>query len=253
MVFAQEPPRTNYDVNFVLGRIPIRVHPLFWLVTVLLGGLSSPPREVLIWVIVCFVSILVHELGHAVAILRYGWRPWIVLYAMGGLALHESSSPWQAKQQANSPQTQIVISLAGPGAGIALGFLTAALIWISGRSLAMNFFGADLTIGRGPSLSGVAESLAADLLWLNICWSLVNLLPIYPLDGGQVAREVLLATTEDGYHRSLRLSLVAAAAVALFFLLRGELFGAILFGMLAYNNYQMLARGSMGGGPYSSR
>ena len=44
------------------------------------------PLHSFIWLAVVTVSILIHELGHAVAIRYYGYRPWITLYGLGGLA-----------------------------------------------------------------------------------------------------------------------------------------------------------------------
>ena len=49
------------------------------------------------------------------------------------------------------------------------------------------------------------------MLYVNIFWGLVNLLPVYPLDGGQIARELLeLASPADGVRQSLWLSVIAA-------------------------------------------
>ena len=68
-----EPPPSPGDVHFRLFGVPVRVHPFFWLTTVLMGlnpkG-GTPPAELLIWVAVVFVSILVHEFGH-VALIRH--------------------------------------------------------------------------------------------------------------------------------------------------------------------------------------
>ena len=68
-----EPPRTGGDLNFQLFGIPVRVHPLFWLIAVLLGISGDPqPAEILLWVVAVFVSILVHELGHALTMRAFG-------------------------------------------------------------------------------------------------------------------------------------------------------------------------------------
>ena len=87
-----EPPQTQYDLRFQILGIPVRVHPFFWLVVVVLGlsgGAKTTPAELLIWAGCVFVSILVHELGHAAAALAHGWRPWITLYGFGGLASYQ--------------------------------------------------------------------------------------------------------------------------------------------------------------------
>ena len=82
-----EPAPTQADLHFRIFGFPVRVHPLFWVVTVLLGLQGrADPFETLVWVGVVFVSILVHELGHATLERTFGGHPWITLYSFGGLA-----------------------------------------------------------------------------------------------------------------------------------------------------------------------
>ena len=110
-----EPPPTQADLHFRVFGIPVRVHPLFWIVTLFLGLAAArrPIRcETLIWVAVVFVSILVHELGHALMQRYFGGHPWITLYGFGGLASCNDCD--------RSPRSQILISLAGPVAGFLL-------------------------------------------------------------------------------------------------------------------------------------
>ena len=66
----------------------------------------------LCWVVAVFLSVLVHEMGHALAIRALGVQPWITLYGMGGLTSHRGGRL--------PPKTQILVSLAGPAAGFAL-------------------------------------------------------------------------------------------------------------------------------------
>ena len=77
------------------------------------------------------------------------------------------------------------------------------------------------------------------LLLVNIFWGLMNLLPIYPLDGGQIARELLqTANPREGLRQALVLSIVASAGLAALCLLKWhENYMAIFFGYLAYTNY----------------
>jgi stage IV sporulation protein FB len=80
------------------------------------------------------------------------------------------------------------------------------------------------------------------LLWVNIFWGFINLLPVYPLDGGHIARNVLLQVDPaDGVRKSMWVSVVTGALIALFafFFLR-SLYMAILFGFLAFQSYQSL-------------
>lgn len=250
-MFLVEPPRSQYDVNFRVFGFPVRVHPYFWLITVMLaasGGGGMRPAELLIVVGVVFTSILIHELGHAVMQRHFGGRPWITLYGMGGLASCDDCD--------RRPSSQILISLAGPAAGFMLAFAVAGVVRLSGHIVGMNVgnaasipagvFSMSLpltTVYWSPLASDNANFIIAQLFWINILWGLVNLLPIYPLDGGRVAREVLtLGNARRGIVMSLQLSVVAAALMAAYGALGMQsLFTAIFFGYLAYSSYRMLA------------
>ena len=91
---------TPYDLNFSLLGVPIRVHPLFWLAALVLG-LNLNPHQLPIWIAVVFVSIVVHEMGHALMIRSFGWQPSIVLYTFGGLAMHQPTHHSAGKQIRN--------------------------------------------------------------------------------------------------------------------------------------------------------
>ena len=92
----------------------------------------------LIFAIVVFVSILVHELGHALAFRRYGTASRIVLYHFGGLAIPEES-PWGESQWRLSDdrpeRNEIVISLAGPVAGFLLAAVVIGAVRLAGHKL----------------------------------------------------------------------------------------------------------------------
>jgi membrane-associated protease RseP (regulator of RpoE activity) len=256
-----EPTRTAYDLQFSLLGIPVRVHPMFWLVSVLLGsrGLENSPQpmgELLMWVAVVFVSILVHEMGHAIAIRGYGWRPWVTLYAFGGLASYEkgyTASYSSYRRKGNTPTGQIIISLAGPVAGFLLAGVVIAALYLAGRRMLFPILGWPVMFGRGEWLYEVnvwVVLLVQQLLWVNIYWGLVNLLPVYPLDGGQVSRELFMSfSPRDGYQQSLLVSIFAGGALAVYGAYQKDLWLAILFGVLAYQSYQLLQqhRGGWGG------
>lgn len=256
MIF-QEPQRTPYDLNFQILGIPVRVHPFFWLLSLLLGmGLhSDDSRGLLLWVVICFVSILVHEFGHALTIRYFGWSPHVVLYSFGGLAIYNPSfSPVQrgGRRARNTGVVQILISLAGPGAGFLLAALVFAALLMSNKQALIYFYGELRPIGRGTPIENIAIlKVIVDLLYVNIYWGLLNLLPIYPLDGGQVSRELFLANSRDGIRQSLVVSFITAAAIAVAsFLWWNQTYMALMFGYLAYVNYGQMSGpwgGSMGG------
>ncbi|MCB9777901.1 MAG: hypothetical protein H6742_05005 [Alphaproteobacteria bacterium] len=113
-----------------------------------------------VYALVLMGSIFVHELGHAVVGARLGLQPQrIALHGFGGYCQYGRRP---------TPGKGVISSLAGPAAGLLLG----------GVLLVLSF-----TIGG--SLSGRAAYLLQQAIFINIFWSLFNLLPMYPMDGGQ--------------------------------------------------------------------
>ncbi len=245
MLLFQPPPTTRYDLRFTIVGIPVRVHPLFWVMTLLFGASSGDFIHLLIWVAAVFVSILVHELGHALAMRRFGLPSQIVLHLSGGLTVPEPAS-WGNSWANVSLQSnqEIFVSLAGPGAGFLLAALVMVGVVAAGGSIIMTaLFGViPLPTAVLPLGGKVANLLAMTLLWVNVFWGLINLIPVHPLDGGIVARHLLVkADPWDGVRKSLWISVIAGAVVAVagLFLL-GSIYIALLFGFLAFQSYQSL-------------
>jgi membrane-associated protease RseP (regulator of RpoE activity) len=85
--------------------------------------------------------------------------------------------------------------------------------------------------------------IIGDMLYINIWWGILNLMPIYPLDGGRVARELfaMRGDVRTGIIRSLQLSIVTAVIVGIYAFLRSQHpFSLLMFGYLAYLNYQTI-------------
>jgi stage IV sporulation protein FB len=249
-MFLVEPPPSQGDLHFRALGIPIRIHPLFWLMTVVLG-LKLPPQELLIWIIAVVVSIVIHELGHAMLQRHFGGRPHIVLYGMGGLAICEDCD--------RSTRAQILISLAGPVAGFLFAILLVMLLLVTGHGIGILLGDSTrLTLGQVINPSGIpvlgtiiywqeltnsfADTVVFNLLQINILWGLVNLLPIYPLDGGRISREVCqIGNPRGGIILSLQISFAAAVIMAAVGLLIWEsILTTLMFSYLAYSSYQTL-------------
>jgi len=252
-MLAMEPPPTAGDLHFRAAGIPVRVHPFFWIALIFLGisggSRETPPLQLLVWVATASASILVHELGHALVQRRYGERPRITLYAFGGMATSDGG--------ARSPGRQLAISLAGPSAGFLVAFGVLAALRASGCVAgvttadaisapreavveALSLAGAKL-YWEVPSQPAAALGLRY-LMFVNVFWGLVNLLPIFPLDGGRVALELcqLACGSRRGILASLQISLAAAALAACYGLARQSLMTAVFFGYLAYQSYRLI-------------
>ncbi len=235
-MFLREPPPSPYDLRFPIARIPVRVHPYFWLTGMLLGFNQKVPVLIFIWVGAIFFSILVHELGHACAALAHGWPARITLYAAGGLATYQPTR--------HTLRSNILIAIAGPFAGFFFATLVILAVTISGHSLTVYLFGWSTTFNASePGLGNFATlNMVYDLLYINIYWGLVNLLPIYPLDGGQIARALFVNRIRgNGLRFSLQVSFATAIALAISSLSAGNgMFLPVFFGFFAFDNYRSL-------------
>ena len=253
MLFGGPPTPTRYDLRFTLASIPVQVHPLFWLMAVLFGASAGGILQLLVWVAVVFVSILFHELGHALAFRFYGQPSRIVLYMAGGMTVPEPI--WWGSRWANvslGSNQEILISLAGPCAGFLLAGLVVAGVVVTGGSVQMaSLYGVIPWVIVLPATeSWIVNSIVMTLLWVNLFWGLVNLMPVFPLDGGNIARHLFIkADPLNGIRKSLWLSVVTGAVVAaLGLIFMRSVYIALLFGLLAFQSYQILD-GRAGGWP----
>ncbi len=204
-------------LRFSLFGFPVGIHWMFWVVMALLGGaggaLDRPGamEQLLIWIGVGLVSILWHELGHAFLQRKYGAQPQIILYGGGGLAVAHG---------ARFTRTQsFIVSAAGPTFGLML----AAVAWLVLRTLDVP--------------SGTGRSVLATAVFINVAWTVINLLPVMPLDGGHMLSAVL------GGRRQLVAGIgvvVAAAAAFILYGYFGQLYAAIMFGFFAFENLKVL-------------
>jgi stage IV sporulation protein FB len=241
------PGRTRFDWCFRLFGTDVRVHPFFWIVILLIGGDQGDPWFTVYWVVIVFASILVHEFGHVLAMRWAGDRGNIVvLWSCGGLAV----SPRATYHRRCA--TNVAVSAAGPAAGLLFAFAAAALGGAMGGSNHFTFSSIGLPVwymdfSRLPMLTSNYRAYVHlhhfmnTLLYVNFYWSLVNLLPVYPLDGGQIARAIFEENNRDGgYRRSLQVSMFVAGAVAVLALLSRETYLMFLFGFLAIGSLQAL-------------
>jgi len=206
-------------MRFKLFDFPVIVEPVFFLLVLFLGARREGVDLVLIWVGVVFVSILVHELGHAFAGRRLGLSPTIRLHGMGG------QTEWAVSRRLSHLQG-VGISLAGPLAG----FLLAGLV-----------YQAQPLFAQAPDWR--FQVVYYDLLWVNVVWGLLNLLPVLPLDGGHVMQSAVHAFLKrsDNYWPYLISTAFSGVGAALA-LLQGFFWTAALAGWLSYSSFQVIRR-----------
>ena len=74
----------------IRGSIPIAIHPYFWIFSALVGWLYGQNFwGMLIWIGIIFVSVLVHEFGHALMAVAFKQKAKIQLAAFGGLTSYD--------------------------------------------------------------------------------------------------------------------------------------------------------------------
>ena len=204
-------------LRFKVGPFPVSVYPWFFLSAILLGAGYGFGWRMVAWIFVVFVSVLVHELGHAVIGKAFGGRPEIRLEAFGGVTFPQFRSRPR-------PGRQFVLSFAGPIAGLLLGALAYGIV----RALP-------------PERGSVSAFVMAQFVWVSIVWAVFNLLPILPLDGGNM----MLAFIEGVRRKpsvavaswiSLVMSLAVAGAVTLIF--GPDPFALLWLGLFALQNFQ---------------
>lgn len=230
-------------MRFQLFGIPVEVQPFFWVTTALLGGaFNARTPDTILWValfvLAAFVSIIVHELGHATVGLKYGGgRARILLTAFGGLAMNEGGRFHK--------EGRFRMIAAGPGAGFVLFVVVVAVLCLCFNDADVLAFLSSVLFGQRPSFrtmelavfmreNQVIHMLVRHLLWINFWWGIINLLPVMPLDGGQIAD--LYVSPQRRVYLIGAIAAGAMAAVGFFWL--GSIYTAVLFGFLAWQNYQ---------------
>lgn len=244
-MILSEPGRTEFDLNFSFLGFDVRVHPGFFIISVLFGrGLVSGPEintgvGVLMGVGIFFVSILIHELGHSLAFRYFGIHSRIVLHWMGGLAIPEAS--YGRRQPSLNHRQRIIVSLAGPVAGLLLGFLLLVIAVQVGSEVPKRQYMFNLIPRFDEPFKTFSLVVLEGSYLINIFLNLINLVPIYPLDGGQVSRNLFeMFDGWEGTRKSLMLSMATAIFCGVLAYTSQITFIAIFCFYMAYQNYQML-------------
>ena len=195
----------------VLFGVPVRFHFTFIILVafVALGGFAdkrSAAQEAL-FLLGLFLSVLFHELGHAVVGRSYGVRTLeIVMYPIGGVARLEKQP---------EPSAELRIALAGPLVNIVI---AAVIIAVSG----------------GPSiiwkLDNNPGSLVARLAVWNLYLAAFNLVPALPMDGGRALRAFIALRKGDAVATRIAANMGRVLAVILggYALVNGEPFMGLI-------------------------
>jgi Zn-dependent protease len=204
-------------VRFSIFGIPVQVQPFFWITLVIIGGALDATSAAAIlriglFVMAGFVSILIHELGHALTARKFGAYSAITLQAFGGYAAYSGV-------RLTRPQS-FVVTAAGPAVQIMLGL---AVLW---------------SFAYLPELNDNAAYFLVTLMQISIFWAVLNLLPVLPLDGGQMLNAVL---GPQRIRITLWVTIIVSILVGmLLFKQTHSLLFALFLGMFAWQAYQAL-------------
>jgi len=175
-------------LRFRLFGFPVTIGVDFLLITLIIGLQTRPGVYIFEWIAVVAVSILIHELGHAFALGMYNIHPEIRLWGMGGLTISGFVLP---------PRKSILVSLAGPLVGIPLAF-------------------AVMVVRPWLPQSDPFLVIANDLIFVNLWWGILNLLPIAGLDGGNILTNMFVVVAgQRGKRPGLIVVAICSVAIAI--------------------------------------
>jgi Zn-dependent protease len=199
-------------LSFKLFGIPIGVHATFLFIA-LLGATSYRGWDIAIWTLAAFISILAHEMGHALVARGFdasGVK--VTLYGLGGVTTFTHTA-------AMAPWRSFIVSASGSAVGIALG----GSVWFAAR--------AGLFVGSGPEVTVFINSL----FFTSLVWGVLNWIPIVPLDGGHMVQYfIAIFSKEKAPLISQIITWIAVVIIVPYAWLNGYQFGAIIVVMFAF-------------------
>lgn len=192
------------------------------------SGLLAGALYGILVILLLFLCVVLHELGHAVTAQAFGIRvPYITLLPIGGVA--------QLERMPRKPWQEFLIAIAGPLVNFALVALllpiSVLLVTLEVRSGMPLSFWRVMRMIQTPSLPG----LILYLTFMNATLGLFNLLPAFPMDGGRILRALLAMTMP--YLQATRLAVAVGRAMALLFAIWGLLGGGIFLLLIAFFIY----------------
>src|SRR6266702_3158044 len=189
-----------------IAGIQLRIHITF---LSLIGWLALGSAGAVVFVLLLFLCVVLHEFGHALAAKGYGNNtPDITLLPIGGVA--------RLERIPEEPKQELVIAAAGP----AVTAIIALSLFVVIASRGGTGFGASVQSG----------DLVVNLFKINVWLLLFNLIPAFPMDGGRVLRALL--ATRLSYARATQVAATVGQAFAFFFGIIG-LFGVPLLLFIA--------------------
>ncbi|MCP5470031.1 MAG: M50 family metallopeptidase [Chlamydiales bacterium] len=198
------------------GKIPVSIRPLFWLVAFFIGWMwTMSLLGALLCVGVIVLSVLFHEFGHALTACAFGQKCRIELAAFGGFTYREGGKLKLWKE--------FFIVLNGP----IFGFLL--------------FLGAYI-LSRTVPIQNELLAFAVRFTYVaNFFWTIINLIPVLPLDGGHLLSIILEGIFGfKGIKAAIVIGLVISVLISIFFFATGHFLVGALFLILTFESFRSL-------------
>ncbi|MBQ8375753.1 MAG: hypothetical protein IJX33_01705 [Akkermansia sp.] len=233
-------------IRFTLFGVQVSIHPTLWLTLAILGRAYMVSNLVelmsaLLFIIAAFVVLLMHEIGHALVGRRLGGgAPSVYLAWLGGDCTNETARLTRMQG--------VVMTAAGPLASLAVGLVTCLIL-----CLYVGDFGLASVLSVGFAFGVMpAEVLMAYpplamffffyLIEVSFWWTILNMLPIFPLDGGQIMQGLMKSRVQ--MHA---ISLTVAIVLSLAFAVLGLWLLSIFMILLAVLNHKFYQESRNGG------
>jgi Zn-dependent protease/CBS domain-containing protein len=183
--------------------IDVFIHATFLLIIGWVGltywqqtGTLAGTLEGILFILVLFGFVVLHEFGHALTARRYGIKTRdITLYPIGGVA--------RLERMPDKPIQELWVALAGPAVNLVIALLLFAWLLISNTLAPLS--GINMTTG----------SFIQRLMLVNISLVVFNMIPAFPMDGGRVLRALLGLRLE--YTKATQIAASIGQALALLF------------------------------------
>lgn len=256
MPLMQKNGLSPWCISFTFANVPTVIHPSSWIVLLLLGSMVNGSGgtnlfQVILFAVAGMLCLLVHEYGHAFVCRALGGGKSVVhIGSMGGMTQSEYPPPTRLGH--------IAMVLAGPGASLLLGLTGGVALGLMMKNIGAGLIFSllspltpDLLLSEPWMVVHVTAPLQdmlesgqmppyvfyALLMLFSVCtwWSLFNLLPIFPLDGGQTLRLI----TRSNY-LTARVGVTIAALLLVFFLVNLMFLLALMAAYFVYLNWQYL-------------
>jgi Zn-dependent protease/CBS domain-containing protein len=181
--------------------IDVFIHATFLLIIGWVGlsywqqtGTLAGTLEGILFTLLLFGCVVLHEFGHALTARRYGIKTRdITLYPIGGVA--------RLERMPDQPIQELWVALAGPAVNVVIAVLLFGWLILSGTLSPL----ANLGMTNGPFIER--------LLLVNVSLVLFNLIPAFPMDGGRVLRSLLALRLE--YTRATQIAATIGQGLAL--------------------------------------